>query len=83
MLRPALIKNRLSLNASPCLVFLAFLCMSHNAVSVTGSGDSPATLLETVSPVLQSAEAVSDKSVAATFSEALLAPGDFLADARH
>lgn len=75
MLRPALIKNRLSLNASPCLVFLAFLCMSHNAVSVTGSGDSPATLLETVSPVLQSAEAVSDKSVAATFSEALLAPG--------
>lgn len=72
---PEVNKDTLTLKNTVCLAFMAILSMSFNAVAVTGSGDSPATLLETVSPVLQSAEAVMDNSVAVTFSEALLASG--------
>ncbi len=75
MLPPAVRKNTLTLKATVCLAFMFFFFIACPAVAVTGSGATPATLLETVSPVLQSAEAVADNSVAVTFSEALLVPG--------
>ncbi len=49
------------------------VCFS--AVAVTGSAPSAVTPLETVSPTLQSAAAVTDRSLSATFSEPMLAPG--------
>lgn len=50
------------------------LCASTSAYALTGSGSSAVTPLETVSPTLQSAVAVTDRSLSATFSEAMLAP---------
>lgn len=80
MLHPAVSNNTLTLIETVCMAFMVFLSMSYNAVAVTGSGATPAMLLETVSPVLQSAEAVTDNSVSVTFSEALLTPGSTTSD---
>ncbi len=75
MLALAINKNTLALKKKVFLAFIVFWSMQYNAVAITGSGDSPATLLDTVSPALQSAEAVTDNGVVVTFSEAMLMPG--------
>ncbi len=67
--------NKIALKQGMCLALMAFVSLSFNAAAVTGSGETPPTLLETVSPMLQSAETVADNSVAVSFTEALRVPG--------
>ena len=57
--------------------YLVALCVfvSLSAGALTDSGASPITPLDTVSPTLESATAVMDAGVSATFSEAMRAPG--------
>lgn len=50
-----------------------FACLSLRAAAVVGSGDSATTPLENVSPTLQSAAITGERSLDATFSEALSA----------
>ncbi len=50
------------------------LCVSFSASAITGSSPSTITPLETVSPTVESAAAVTDHSLSATFSEAMLVP---------
>lgn len=62
----------------PATVFIVLslvLVFSLPALALTGSGVSPVTPLETVSPVVQSAAALTERSLSVTFSEPLLAPG--------
>ena len=57
-----------------CFMALFFF-VCFGSFAVTGSAPSAVTPLETVSPSLQSAVAVTDRSMSATFSELMLAPG--------
>ncbi len=54
--------------------FMVFT-VSLGAQALTGSGESASGALETVSPTLVSVSAVTERSVSATFSEGMLAPG--------
>ncbi len=56
------------------LTGLIMLAVSFGAYALTGSGDSASGALDTVSPSLQSVSAVTEKSLAVTFSEAMRSP---------
>ena len=58
-------------------LFLVFpaVVFSLSALALTGADVSPVTPLETVSPTVQSAAALTERSLSVTFSEPLLAPG--------
>ena len=57
------------------LGFLMAVAVSLGAHALTGSGDSGTNPLETVLPMLNSVSAVTERSLSATFSEPMLAPG--------
>ncbi len=59
------------------VLFLLALAMvlSLPVLALTGADVSPVTPLETVSPAVQSATALTERSLSVTFSEPLLAPG--------
>lgn len=57
------------------IIITTIFCAACGAYALTGDGVTEETLLETISPVLESAEAVSDRTITASFSEPLLTPG--------
>jgi len=57
------------------LIGLMMLAVSFGAQALTGSGDSASGALETVPPTLNAVSTVTERSLSATFSEPMLAPG--------